>query len=542
MNIESMVIPATNDFASLYIDQKEPVRGFFHYDITENAVFEKRYHDLMARGFDRQKLVTCIADYMKPFPKSGKTEESLKKLQERTSTVVIGGQQAGLLTGPLYTIHKVISIIKLAQQQEELLGTPVIPVFWIAGEDHDFLEINHVYTEMDQSMKKVSFTGVPDDKRMASDIYYDKKLMHEWIDQVFEQIGEREHTKGMLTKLHSSVNDYNTITDLFSYIIMSLFKDYGLLIIDSADPQLRLLEKPFFSQIIDQNEKITHSVLKQQELISSHGFPKAIELESNASNLFYYLDNERILLEFDASNRLFTAKREGLSYTEGELFDLLQQYPERFSNNVVTRPLMQEWLFPTLAFIAGPGEIAYWGELKQAFELFENCMPPIVPRVNITFLDSAVERDAESLNLSLINILKQGTGAEKDVYLDSVTDKQLNNLLESAKEFLVTQYRAIDDRMNELDRGLVPLVEKNLAFHLKQIDFLQNKNELSIQKKHEVMLERYNRIERLLRPDNNPQERIWNIFYFLNDRGEDFIHKLMELDYVFDGTHKLIKI
>ena len=101
------------------------------------------------------------------------------------------------------------------------------------------------------------------------------------------------------------------------------------------------------------------------------------------------------LLEFDASKRLFTAKREGLSYTEGELFDLLQQYPERFSNNVVTRPLMQEWLFPTLAFIAGPGEIAYWGELKQAFELFENCMPPIVPRVNITFLDSAVERDAE---------------------------------------------------------------------------------------------------------------------------------------------------
>ncbi len=169
-------------------------------------------------------------------------------------------------------------------------------------------------------------------------------------------------------------------------------------------------------------------------------------------------------------------------------------------------------------------------------------MPPIIPRVNITFLDSAVERDAQSLNLSLHNILKQGTGAEKDVYLDSVTDKQLNNLLESAKEFLVTQYRAIDDRMNELDRGLVPLVEKNLAFHLKQIDFLQNKNELSIQKKHEVMLERYNRIERLLRPDNNPQERIWNIFYFLNDRGEDFIHKLMKLDYVFDGTHKLIKI
>lgn len=122
MEIESMVIPAMNDFASLYIEQKEPVKGFFHYDITENNVFEKRLRDVMTREFDREGITRCIEAYMNNFPQSDRTKESLDKLMNPNSTVVIGGQQAGLLTGPLYSIHKIISIIKLAEQQEKKAG------------------------------------------------------------------------------------------------------------------------------------------------------------------------------------------------------------------------------------------------------------------------------------------------------------------------------------------------------------------------------------------------------------------------------------
>lgn len=542
MELESVDIPATNDFASLYIKQKEPVKGFFHYNITENAVFENRYEDVMKKKYNREELANCIDTYMKRFPHSKKIEESLSKLRDVSSTVVIGGQQAGLLTGPLFTIHKIISIIKLAEQQENLLGKPVVPVFWIAGEDHDFLEINHLFSESSNGMKKTSFTGMYDEKRMVSDIPYDQDQMLEWVNLIFEQFGERKHTKEMISLLQKAVQSYETFTDFFTYLVTYMFKDYGLLVIDSSNKQLRQLEKPYFSRLIEKNTEITSAVLSQQDVIKGNGFNLAMEIENSAANLFYYINNERILLDYDQTSQLFYSEKADLKFTKAELFDLLEQHPERFSNNVVTRPIMQEWLFPTLAFIAGPGEIAYWGELKGAFELLHNKMPPIIPRLNISFIEPAIERDVEELNLTLPHVIANGIDNERETFIRSVADDELTKITENVKEFLEAEYKGIYERVGEIDASLLPLAEKNLAFHLKQFNFLQNKVDLSIRSQHEVKINKYNRIGRHLSPDGSFQERIWNIFYYLNVHGEEFIHKLMELEFDFDGMHKMIKI
>ncbi|MBW8348640.1 bacillithiol biosynthesis cysteine-adding enzyme BshC [Bacillus sp. IITD106] len=542
MELESIVIPATNDFASLYIEQKEPVKGFFHYDITENTVFEKRYRDLMSRNIDRTGIARVIENYMSKFPQSDKTKLSLEKMRDEHSVVVIGGQQAGLLTGPLYSIHKIISIIKLAEEQERKLDRPVVPIFWIAGEDHDFLEINHVYAEAGQSLKKISFAGNHDEKKMTSHIYYNKNEMQQWVNTVFTHFGEKAHTKQLLSSLHSAIIEYDSITDLFSYIVMSLFKDYGLLIIDSADPALRRLEEPFFSRLIDQNVELSQAVLSQQKEIGNYGFKKAIEMEESSANLFYYLYNERILLDYDSQNDCFLSKKAHFQMDSDSLRELLRQKPENFSNNVVTRPIMQEWLFPTLAFIAGPGEIAYWGELKKAFEIVENKMPPIIPRINMTFLEAAVERDIHDLQLSIEDILKNGVTRTKALFLENVADKELLCILHNAKKYLENQYDSIFKRLEESDRGLLPLARKNLSIHLKQLQFMEQKSNQSQAIKHQTILDKYSKIERHLLPNGVPQERMWNIFYYLNEMGEEFIHQLMEEAFAFDGTHKLIKI
>ncbi|MBS4198854.1 bacillithiol biosynthesis cysteine-adding enzyme BshC [Bacillus sp. FJAT-49732] len=542
MNFESIVIPAMNDFASLYIEQKEPVKGFFHYDITENTVYEKRYRDLMSRNINRAGIARVIENYMMKFPQSDKTKQSLEKLRNENSVVVIGGQQAGLLTGPLYTIHKIISIIKLAEEQESKLNQPVVPVFWIAGEDHDFLEINHVYAEAGKSLKKISFVSNNDEKKMTSHIHFNKDEMLQWVNTIFMHFGEKEHTKKILSTLQTAIKQYSSITDLFSYIVMSLFKDYGLLIIDSADPALRKIEEPFFSQLIDQNVEITQEVLSQQKEIETQGFKKAIEMEDSAANIFIYLNNERILLDYDSERDCFISKKAQIELDRESLHELLRQDPEKFSNNVVTRPIMQEWLFPTLAFIAGPGEIAYWGEIKQAFDFLGNKMPPIIPRMNMTFLEAAVERDIFDLELSIEDILKNGVTRNKALFLESVADQELRCMIDQAKSFLEEKYNSIFERFEENDRGLLPLARKNLSIHLNQLDYMEQKANHSLEIKHKTILEKYNRIERSLKPNGTPQERMWNIFYYLNEMGESFIHQLMEEKYVFDGTHKLIRI
>lgn len=542
MEIESIVIPATNDFASLYMEQKEPVKGFFHYDITENGVYEKRYNDLMKRDFNRKALAACIENYMERFPTSNETRKSLEKLQNDKSTVVIGGQQAGLLTGPLYTIHKVISILKLAEQQERNLGTPVIPVFWIAGEDHDFLEINHVYAEAGRKMKKVNFPEQKGLKKMASDIVYNKEEMQKWLETIFMHLGERKYTKEVFASVLEASNRSETITDFFTTIIMSLFKDYGLLVIDAADRHLRNLEKPVFSKVIDQASLITEKVLTQQKLIHHYGFTRMLEIHPQSANLFLYEGNERLLLDYDSKSDRFKVEKTDWQMDRLDLSEKLKETPEIFSNNVVTRPLMQESLFPSLAFIAGPGEIAYWGELKQAFELWDMKMPPLVPRINITFIEPNIERDLDDLQLTIEDVLKNGVEKQQKTYLDSVTDRDLEMMLDDMNKFLEERYQSIFERLEHTERGLLPLAHKNLAFHTKQIEFLKKKADWYVKERYESELEKYDRVERSLRPNGSPQERIWNIFYYLNERGESFIHELMSLSFEFDGRHKIIKI
>jgi bacillithiol synthase len=539
MDLENILIPATNRFASLYIEQKKPVKDFFHYDIKDQDVFTKRYKDLTEREFKREQLVDCIEKYMEKFTQTEETKLSLHKLRKPESVVIIGGQQAGLLTGPLYTIHKLISIIQLAREQELKLQKPVVPVFWIAGEDHDFLEVNHIFVEHDRSLNKLSYSEGPIDKRMVSHVEYDKVHMKKWLHKVFEHLGETEHTKKLIQMMESIIDQSKTFVDLFCNIILSLFRQYGVLLIDSANDDLRQLEVPFFKQIIDNCQSITDSVLKQQEQIQGYDFPNAIEIGKNAVNLFYYDGKERILLDYNSEKGCFVGKNNKVSFSKSELLTELELHPEKFSNNVVTRPMMQEWLFPTLAFIGGPGEIAYWGELKLAFEHMGYYMPPIVPRMNISILERFIDGDIQQLQLNSEKIIRQGIEEERSIYWDSVKDETMDELIVETKLILEKQYEQF---LMKTDKGLNPIVNKNLSIHLKQLDFLQRKIDQNIEQKHDVTLEKYNRIERYLKPNDAPQERIWNIFYFINKYGISFIDDLMSLPYQFDGKHKLIRM
>jgi bacillithiol synthase len=544
MEILNLSLSATNRFASDYLEQSPNILPFFHYRFNDFAEDQKRLDELGNRHFPREAVADHIEKFMERFPSSEAVNNSLAKLKQLNSVVVIGGQQAGILTGPLYSIHKIISIIKLAEEKERKLGVPVIPVFWIAGEDHDFHEVNHVFMPVEQRVDKWSYPEKIKQKKMVSDIILNKEVCRNWVNNVIENFGETSHTKQLINFAEESLLKSSTFVDFFATIVMELFKDYGLLIVDSGDHDFRLLQKENFSEQIEHHREITNYLLEQQSVISKSGFPITIESNENAANLFYYNPKsfERILLEFDSETNTFVGKSGVVSFTKEELIDIAYQNPAKLSNNVVTRPLMQELLFPTLAFIAGPGEISYWAELKLVFEHFKIKMPPIVPRLNITLLERAIESDIHELKLELFAVLSRGSVEERNQYLDSIKDREVSELFTTLKTQLLKQYELIEAKTNQLDRSLLPLLKKNENYILKEIGFMETKLEESVQSKYNVILSKFNRVDLSLRPDGFPQERIWNVFYYLNQYGPDFIKELMELEFEFDGRHKVIKL
>lgn len=544
MEILNLSLPAANRFASNYLEQSPEIQPFFHYRFNDGTDDAKRVAELSNRSFPRLEVAEHIESFMKRFPSSEAVIKSIDKLKTSNSLVVIGGQQAGILTGPLYSIHKVISIIKLAEQKEAQLGVPVVPVFWIAGEDHDYQEVNHVFVPVNQKVDKWTYPERVLQKKMVSDIQLNKEVCISWVQNLIENFGETEHTNTLLAFAVKQVSISTNFVDFFANIIMELFKDYGLLIVDSGNNDFRKVQKEFFKKQIFNHEMITHKLLEQQRRIDEKDFPVTIDASERNANLFYYDQkmNDRILLEYDCDNDCFVGKNGALTFSREQLVELAEENPASLSNNVVTRPLMQEWLFPSIAFIAGPGEISYWAELKLVFEYFQIKMPPIVPRLNITILDRSVETDVSDLRLNLNEILSNGTEKERTQFLEKIKDKEVASLFSLAKEQLVNQYRLIEGKTAELDRGLLPLLKKNESYLLKELGFMEAKLYEAGKLKHDNILKKYDRVDLSLRPDGFPQERVWNIFYYLNQYGLNLIQDLMSGKFEFDGRHKVIKM
>lgn len=188
------------------------------------------------------------------------------------------------------------------------------------------------------------------------------------------------------------------------------------------------------------------------------GYKPIIEADHASANLFFHdSKGDRLLLK-RTDDSVFTA--EGLSYTEAELKQFAEQYPERLSNNVVTRPLMQEYLLPTLAFIAGPGEISYWAELKRVFETAGFFMPPVVPRLNITFVERSIESDMRDVSLTLDDLFSKGADKVREEWLAKMEPSQLTPEISQAKTEIERIHKSLRESAVAKDASLQPFLEK----------------------------------------------------------------------------------
>ncbi|WP_033543526.1 bacillithiol biosynthesis cysteine-adding enzyme BshC [Planococcus sp. CAU13] len=530
-------VPPSSDLINDYIKGEEKLRRYFSYN-PEPAAFAGRQQKLREHKVDRSELSQIIHGYMEPFGLSAKAEQHLQNLAEGAS-VVITGQQAGLLTGPLYTVHKAISTILLAEQASRQLGEKVVPVFWIAGEDHDLAEISHLYREVSGRVEKLNFPHAEYGKKTASAAQLNKTEIENFMAEYFRSLPETAHSKNLQQMVFGFLETTETYTEFFSAMLNHFFKETGLLFIDAAHPEMRQYEKDYFSRLIEQASGIAERVYAAEQELAAMGYPAPLAVEEDAAHLFITVKGERILLKREGEN--FTGNNGKIRYSEKELLEIAQKTPEILSNNVVTRPLMQEMVFPVLAFVGGPGEIAYWAVLKTAFELLDLEMPVIMPRLGMTLVNRRVQVLLEKYGLSFEDVvIERKAPLLKAELLDSIREKEAEKLIEELESKIQQHYDEIRTKFTDISKGLMPLVEKNLQFHLKQLDFLKTKLEDEVVLQNSIQFGHYDFIENELLPNGSPQERIYSPIPYLNDFGLDLVDRLLELDIKYDKNHKII--
>ncbi|WP_249869876.1 bacillithiol biosynthesis cysteine-adding enzyme BshC [Oceanobacillus saliphilus] len=537
MHIDPIQLKAQSRLITDYRKNHKRVMEFFDYNPYSD--YEQRLRDLDDLNFNREQLTNVLHTINEAWGAPQSTHNNINKLNDPKSVTVIGGQQAGLLTGPMYTINKLISIIQFARQQEDKLGIPVVPVFWIAGEDHDFDEINHVYLPDVPQMKKYKLAHHLMEKRSVSDIAIDQKALSKWVDNLFEMLEETVHTKDLYKAIVDMKNQSKTYADFFAQIIFHVFKDEGVVLIDSGNSKVRKLESSHFQKMIKHQPGISEGVFAALKDLKEQGYTISLEAGPLDGHLFYHKNKERILLTRDESGD-WVGKQNEIRLTTDELMETAENEPELLSNNVVTRPLMQELLFPTLAFIGGPGEVGYWAALKQAFHTLDLKMPPVLPRLSMTIVESNIVKVVEKYRMDTAEAINVGVKEEKDKWLQSKSDPRIDELATEIKAVIEKAHKPLREVAKGIRDDLGALSEKNLFYLYRDIDFLESRLIKALEEKYEKELNEFNRVDTALHPNGGLQERIWNPLHWINVYGTDFITELTEQDFSFHEEHYVV--
>ncbi|SDG94825.1 bacillithiol biosynthesis cysteine-adding enzyme BshC [Alteribacillus persepolensis] len=540
MHIDEINISHTNPFVQAYKEKKREAMAFFDYGTSDTEI-KKRYDAIKERSFNREALYAHLYQYNQRFLFCDNALRELKKLPNSDSVMVVAGQQAGLATGPMYTITKAVTVVKEAERLEKILGVPVLPVFWIAGEDHDWEEVNHIILPGSQHPTRVTYKGTYYKGASVSEQSMDETAWESWWEMVLTYLEETPYTREIYEKLRMFVKRAATFTDFFGEVMRWLFRDTGLVMLDAHHPDIRQLEKGFFQELITDNDILRTAAeggMKQREC-SDYTLPAG--LPRGSAHLFYHHHRQRHLL-YPAEDGGFTVKNGHVYFSKKELLDMLQASPHVFSTNVLTRPLMQEKLLPVAAFVAGPGEIDYWSVLYEVFHRWNVMVPPVLPRFEWTLVPRHVQSYVDKEGLTAQDIL---TGKIDEIMHQILKEtKQVDG--KKLGEDMLANMAADHQKMQQAWEALNPaesrfaatnwhLLEKTVMTFANKIDGFQKKQE-------ECRLQKLRKSKQLLYPDGKPQERVYNILYFLNQYGSDFVMSLNALSFSGRGAHKLISL
>lgn len=535
MHKHSLSFRETNYFTPLitdYLEEKENVKQFYSLfpcleNFEEQIGVKKGNFDTNFGTEKRTALVQVLHEQYAGLDTSEATLGQINSLEKDTTFTVTTGHQLNLFTGPLYFLYKIISAINLAKELKTAYPEyNFVPVYWMATEDHDFEEISF----FNLHGKKFQWNP-PFSENTGGAV---GELSTEGLQDVFElfsaEIGSGKNAEQLKQWFKKAYLEHENLTDATRYLANELFGEYGLVILDGQDSRLKNFFRPYMEEEL-LKQVAFKSVEKTSEVLEKEGY--AVQVNAREINLFYLQQGlrERIL---EKEGRYFVHEQD-ISWSKEELLKLLKQHPERFSPNVLLRPLYEEVILPNLCYIGGGGELAYWLELKNYFEETEVTFPILLLRNSALLQTKKQDQKRENLNISEAELfLKSHELINRKVRKIS----NINIDFSSQKEHLVKQFQEMYELAAQTDKSFLNAVKAQEVKQLKGLDNLENRLLKAQKRKLSDEVSRITELQNQLFPNKSLQERHRNFSEFYLEYGDDLIPMLLEnlnpLDLKFD--------
>jgi bacillithiol biosynthesis cysteine-adding enzyme BshC len=462
---------------------------------------------------DRKLLVDVLTKQYSNIKLTPKQQLNIQQLSNTDTFTITTAHQPNIFTGPMYFIYKILHTIKLAETlQTQLPENKFVPVYYMGSEDADLDELGHIYIDGEKFEWKTSQTGAVG--RMKVD-----KALIELIQRIEGQLLIYPFGKEIIDLMKSFYTEGTTIEQATFKLVNELFAEYGLIILlpDNADL------KRSFIPIIEKELKTEFSHKAVAETVAAFPPEYKVQASGRELNMFYLKDDKRERIEMH--NAQFSILNFQLKLSEADIIKELNEHPERFSPNVILRPVFQEFILPNVAFIGGGGEIAYWLELKKVFEAVNVPYPMLIVRNSFMVISKEIKALAEKLQFTPIDLFKKEIDL-LNVLVKRDTDQRLT--LEQEKKNICAIYKDIKSVVAPIDTTLNQHVQSLHLQTIKKLEALEKKMLRAEKRKFQTQQRQLQKIKAALFPHNNLQERIDSILPYYALQGKDFIKALYE--------------
>lgn len=518
MKVQKISLADTHSFSSFFIDyirQHRPLQKFYgrfpeiknfkDQIIEKSESFSQATRDTLVRVLEQQYEKYTVTDSVK---------NNIQLLKDKKTFTVTTGHQLNIFTGPLYFIYKIVTVINACKElKKKYPEYNFIPVYWMASEDHDFDEIKYFKL----SGKKYVWDT---DQKGAVGRFNPKGL-----EKLLKEV------PGDLSIFKEAYLKHNTLSDAVRYYVNKLFGEEGLVVVDGDSPALKKL----FTKVISDDIK-TNNTKKLVDKANSELEKKSYSPQVFCRDInFFYLENglrERI----EKTGDRYTVVDTDLSFSATEIDQMIEQSPEKFSPNVILRPLYQEIILPNLAYVGGPAEVVYWLQLKDVFAHHQIPFPMLMPRNFAMVMSAPLIRKFEKTGLNLNDLF-----IEKNQLFNHFVTKfsQHKIKLNGEKESIENYFHTIRQQAEALDKTLGPLVGAETQRAIKSLEKIEHKLLKAEKRFQSDKLQQVESVKDELFPNGGLQERTDNFLnFYLQD--PQFIQKLVKAFDPFDFSFNVL--
>jgi bacillithiol biosynthesis cysteine-adding enzyme BshC len=543
LQTESLPFSEVPNQSKLFTDyQNSPLalKEYYPLAVESHTQISQRIPEVLANyKADRNLLCDVLEEMNLSCRASEKTLENIKLLRDDDCVAVVTGQQAGLFTGPLYTIYKALSAVKMT---ECLIGRgyKAVPVFWIATEDHDFEEVSKASVINSQG-NLVTVKNEP--KRCHENLPVGYVELDEsikpTIEELFDNLPHTEFTNELrefVEKTWASGVDYG---DAFARLLTDFLGKYGLIVLCPLNDRLKKLATPIYVEAIKKSDEIVSALRQRSEELQKAGYHAQVMVTEDYFPLFWQAKNRTRHALKKSESGTFKTKDIDREFTLDDLAALAAVEPQRFSPSVVLRSVVQDYLLPTVCYFGGAAEIAYFAQSAEVYRILERPVTPIFHRQSFTIVEPKHAKTLKKYDLELKDLFK---GIEN--LMPQIVEQFLNR--EMAQIFAEVDAN-INTELNRLDRNLSriePTLAESLANRRRKIAYhisnLRTKFHNAQMRNDNVIKHQLETAFTALVPNRHLQERTLNVNYFLNRHGLyliDWIYQAIDLD---DKGHRII--